>query len=356
MKLSRELSNLPIVSIAEGEEVGIVKDFIIDPMQKAIVAIIIEDLLWYEGAKIIEFTLIHSIGDFAITIENVSDVVSLTSKPELADLIKKRIDMKDVKIITRGGRFVGNVVEYSLDDRTGDILGLELSSDSNVASPDKNIIPASVVVTIGQKVIIVNDDVEGYLCSSHAEVAGEMSAAPRAAAAPAYTPPPPAPKPQPVMQEPAAPKISEPVFDEPEISEPELQDDAGGIDADTEVDIEELLDLDQDGGLIDDDESIAAAADEAAAAAQDAGFDDVEIDTEIAEEAGGDDSSKESLSEIFERRQIKYMLGKKVSRDIEADDGSTVINQGEIITDDVIAKAKQNGKFLELSMNIEIEE
>jgi len=158
------------------------------------------------------------------------------------------------------------------------------------------------------------------------------------------------------MQEPAAPKISEPVFDEPEISEPELQDDAGGIDADTEVDIEELLDLDQDGGLIDDDESIAAAADEAAAAAQDAGFDDVEIDTEIAEEAGGDDSSKESLSEIFERRQIKYMLGKKVSRDIEADDGSTVINQGEIITDDVIAKAKQNGKFLELSMNIEIEE
>jgi len=195
MKLSRELSNLPIVSIAEGEEVGIVKDFIIDPMQKAIVAIIIEDLLWYEAAKIIEFTLIHSIGDFAITIENVSDVVSLTSKPELADLIKKRIDMKDVKIITRGGRFVGNVVEYSLDDRTGDILGLELSSDSNVASPDKNIIPASVVVTIGQKVIIVNDDVEGYLCSSHAEVAGEMSAAPRAAAAPAYTPPPPAPKP-----------------------------------------------------------------------------------------------------------------------------------------------------------------
>lgn len=356
MKLSRELSNLPIVSIAEGEEVGIVKDFIIDPMQKAIVAIIIEDLLWYEGAKIIEFTLIHSIGDFAITIENVSDVVSLTSKPELADLIKKRIDMKDVKIITRGGRFVGNVVEYSLDDRTGDILGLELSTDSSVASPDKNIIPANVVVTIGQKVIIVNDDVEGYLCSSHAEVAGEMSAAPRPAA-PAPRTPPPAPAPAPVIQEPEALDISEPMeFDEPDIPEPQPQADAGGIDAESEVDIEELLDLDQEGGLIDDDDAIDAAADEAAAAAQDAGFDDVEIDTEIADEAVGDDSSKESLSEIFERRQIKYMLGKKVSRDIEADDGSTVINQGEIITDDVIAKAKQNGKFLELSMNIEIEE
>ena len=77
---------------------------------------------------------------------------------------------------------------------------------------------------------------------------------------------------------------------------------------------------------------------------------------EVAVEDAADDSSKESLSEIFERRQIKYMLGKKVSRDIESDDGSTIINQGEVITDDVIGKAKKSGKFLELSMNIEIEE
>lgn len=350
MKLSRELSNLPIVSIAEGEEVGIVKDFIIDPMQKAIVAVIIEDQLWFEGAKVIEFTLIHSIGDFAITIENVSDVVSLTSKPELAGLIKKRIDMKDVKIITRGGRFVGNVCEYSLDDRTGDILGLELAADSTVASPDRNIIPASVVVTIGQKVIIVNDDVEGFLCSSHAEVAGEM-AAPRAAA-PARPAAPPAPRPQPVVPPAPRPAMPEPVFNEPVHAEPQAAD---GIDAEPEVDIEELLDLDQEGGLIDDDDAIAAAADDAAAAVQDAGIDDVVIETDIAD-AAGDDSSKESLSEIFERRQIKYMLGKKVSRDIDADDGSTIVNQGEIISDDVIAKAKQSGKFLELSMNIEIED
>jgi uncharacterized protein YrrD len=351
MKLSRELSNLPIVSIAEGEEVGIVKDFIIDPMQKAIVAVIIEDQLWFEGAKVIEFTLIHSIGDFAITIENVSDVVSLTSKPELADLIKKRIDMKDVKIITRGGRFVGNVVEYSIDDRTGDILGMELSSDSNLAAPDRNIIPASVVVTIGQKVIIVNDDVEGFLCSSHAEVAGEMAGSPRPAAA---APAPPAPRPQPVAP-PPPPVFSEPepVFDEPAVAD-EPPAESGGIDAEPEVDIEELLDLDQEGGLIDDDDAIAAAADDAAAAVQDAGIDDVVIEADAADAAA--DASKESLSEIFERRQIKYMLGKKVSRDIEADDGSTIVNQGEIITDDVIAKAKQSGKFLELSMNIEIED
>ena len=352
MKLSTELRNLPIVSIAEGEEVGVVKDFIIDPSLKAIVAVIIEDPLWYEGAKVISFSLIHSIGDFAITTENASSVVTLTSMPELADLIRKEIRIVGAKIITRGGRLVGFVKEYSLDDRTGEILGLELSTESTVASPDQNVIPASVVVTIGRDVIIVNEDIEGALCSSHSEVAGEMASGPRPQAPrPAAPAPRPAAAPAPRPAAPAPLPDIEPMdFDEPAFEpepEPEPQ---GGIDAEPEVDIEELLDLDQEGGLIDDDADIEAAA---AAAADDFGSD---AGVEVAVDDAADDSSKESLSEIFERRQIKYMLGKKVSRDIESDDGSTIINQGEVITDDVIAKAKKNGKFLELSMNIEIEE
>jgi hypothetical protein len=50
------------------------------------------------------------------------------------------------------------------------------------------------------------------------------------------------------------------------------------------------------------------------------------------------------------------MLGKKVSKDVVSDDGSLVVGQGETITDSVVQKAKASGKFLELSMNIEIED
>jgi uncharacterized protein YrrD len=347
MKLSTELRNLPIVSIAEGEEVGAVKDCIIDPALKAIVAIVIEDPLWYEGAKIISFSLIHSIGDFAITTENASSVVSLTSMPELAELIKKQIHIVGAKIITRGGRLVGFVKEYSLDDRTGEILGLELSNDSDIASPDRNIIPCSSVVTIGRDVIIVNEDIETALCSSHAEVAGDMTSAPRPAPRPMPAAPRPAPAPAPMPVAPPMPEPEpEPVFvPEPavEYAPPAPKEPAhkAGIDAELEVDIEELLDLDNETGLVQEE----AVADAAAQAADAGGIPLIE-----------EDGAKESLSEIFERRQIKYMIGKKVSRDIDADDGSSVIRQGETITDSVIKKAKEYGKFLELSMNIEIED
>lgn len=326
MKLSTELRNLPIVSITEGEEVGVVKDLIVDPATKSVVAIVVEDPEWYDGVKVISFSLIHSIGDFAITTENVSSVVPLSNMPELAQLLRKRITVTGAKIITRGGRFIGTVKEYSIDARTGDILGLELSGDTDIVSPDRNIIPASGMVTIGKDVIIVNEDVETSLKGSHSEVAGDAVAAPRPRPAVQAAAPRPAPAPAPRPAAPA-PAAAAPV------------ERGGGIDSDEDIDIEELLDLDASG-------PVPPPVAEQRPAAKPAAF-----DAPAAAPVG-----KESLSEIFERRQVKYMLGKTVSRDLESDDGALIASRGDIITDDIIARAKGAGKFLELSMNIEIED
>lgn len=326
MKLSTELKNLPIVSIAEGEEVGMVKDFIIDPISKSIVAVVIEDTKWFEGAKVISFSLIHSIGDFAITTENVSSVVSLANMPELTELIKKKLKIVDAKVITRAGRLVGFVKEYSIDDRTGEIIGLELKADANIQSIDRNIIPTECIVTIGKDIIIVNEDIEANLRSDHGAAAASVAGMVRPAA------PKPAPKP---AAAPAPQPAPEPVVQRPAPSKPAA---AEGIDSGPDVDIEVLLDLD--------------------AEAESAGLvEEPAVSSDAQEKSGADvEEGKESLSEIFERRQIKYMLGKKVSKDVVSEDGQLIISQGETISDDVIKRAKAAGKFLELSMNIEIEE
>jgi uncharacterized protein YrrD len=323
MKLSTELKKLPVVSIAEGEEVGIVKDFIIDPESKSIVAMVIEDKQWYEGAKVISFSLVHSIGDFAITTENSSSVVSLSSMPELTDLIQKKLKIIDARVITRGGRLIGYVSEYSVDDRTGEIIGLELKRDSNIASPDRNVIPTASVATIGRDIIIVDEDVDANLKTDHGEAAGVIPTPVRP------TVPPPRPKPQPAAPAPKPAYVPEPPSaPAPKSAHKPAIEEVGGIDSASDVDIEELLDLD--------------------AEAEHSGL--------VEEPAPPAEEGKESLSEIFERRQIKYMLGKKVSKDIVTDDGTLIVGHGDVITDVVIQEAKASGKFLELSMNIEIEE
>ena len=54
----------------------------------------------------------------------------------------------------------------------------------------------------------------------------------------------------------------------------------------------------------------------------------------------------------FEDKQRTYLLGKKVTRRIETDNGVLIIEKGEEITKEVIEKAQHAGKFVELSMNI----
>jgi len=329
-RLSQELKGLQIVSIEEGEQVGVVEDFIIDPIQKSISSMVIKDDKWYTGAKMIAFSLIKNIGDFCITTENSSSVVPLGEMQEQAKLLEKGLSIVGAKIITQEGELIGEIKEYSILARTGKILGMQLRSDAKLDSPDRNVIPADYIETIGKEIIIVKEDALSALCSSHEEALALATdgvvpapkprpvAAPKPAPAPA---PKPAPKPAPAPVFEPEP-IPEPIEDEPVAG--------SGIDASSDVDIEELLDLDS--------------------AAESAGL----VEEPAASDEG--EESKQSLSEIFERRQIKYMLGKKVSKDVVGDDGSLVVGHGETITDSVVQKAKASGKFLELSMNIEIED
>ena len=68
------------------------------------------------------------------------------------------------------------------------------------------------------------------------------------------------------------------------------------------------------------------------------------------------EEEKQSLSEIFERRQIKYMLGKRLGADVLDEQGLHVAYKGDVITEELIAIGKERGVFLHLSMNIEQED
>lgn len=65
-------------------------------------------------------------------------------------------------------------------------------------------------------------------------------------------------------------------------------------------------------------------------------------------------SNKEEPSEaakMFEQRQRKYLIGRKVSKRIETDNGELIAEEGQVITEELLDKAKEAGKFSELSMN-----
>lgn len=65
-------------------------------------------------------------------------------------------------------------------------------------------------------------------------------------------------------------------------------------------------------------------------------------------EAELSEQSSES-SALFKERQKQYLLGKRVIQDIKDSDGTILISEGTVVSEEVFALAEQKGKFMELS-------
>lgn len=63
------------------------------------------------------------------------------------------------------------------------------------------------------------------------------------------------------------------------------------------------------------------------------------------------DNQEKEITRLFEQKQNEFLSGKVVLKDIINADGDTVVKIGNIITPDIIRKAKSQRKLIELIMN-----
>ncbi len=62
-------------------------------------------------------------------------------------------------------------------------------------------------------------------------------------------------------------------------------------------------------------------------------------------------TQEDNTAVLFEQRQRQYLTGRKATKAIFDDDGNVIINDGELITGEIIDEAKKTGKLIELVMN-----
>lgn len=56
--------------------------------------------------------------------------------------------------------------------------------------------------------------------------------------------------------------------------------------------------------------------------------------------------------EMFEARQRQYLAGKKATKTITGPGGQIIVEEGEVITDEIVEKALSLDKYIELTMNV----
>lgn len=155
MKKSVEILGLPIISLSEGRELGNSRFLVINPDQGVVAALVVEDEKWYKGPKLLPFSAVTAIGEYAITINSSSDILPIAEASDLEKLLDTNIKVIGTKVITKSGRIQGKITEIIIDD-AGLISLCELEDSTGATSE----IPASSVFTYGKDVTIIADNGE----------------------------------------------------------------------------------------------------------------------------------------------------------------------------------------------------
>ncbi|MGJ3205655.1 PRC-barrel domain-containing protein [Geobacillus thermoleovorans] len=165
MKASAQIIGLPIISIADGAQIGTVKSLVINPDKGSIDFLTVEQDDVQLSLKAIPFKKVVGIGEFAVTVEQGHDVIDLSEIPIANQLVNKQIRIKNTKAITRKGQLLGEAREFFVDEESGDIVGIALQLEKGEA-----VLPASEVLTYGKDILIINDGANESLLDDPAQL------------------------------------------------------------------------------------------------------------------------------------------------------------------------------------------
>lgn len=153
MKPTKEIIGLCIISISDGTQVGVVKDFVLNPQEKTLDFLIIDQPTDYFGAKVLPYADMLGLGEFAITIPNSEVIQDVAQNMEVQNLLRQNTRVLGTKVLTKKGQLIGEVKEILIDEETGRIAACLFESDGRMHE-----VEAEKIITLGKELLIIEGD------------------------------------------------------------------------------------------------------------------------------------------------------------------------------------------------------
>lgn len=150
MKPTREIIGLRIISISDGTQVGVVKDLVLNPRNKTLDFMMVDQPTDYLGAKVIAFQDILGMGEFAVTIPYQEIIQDVAQNAEAQTLLKQETRVLGTQVMTKKGQLVGEVKEILIDEETGKIAACLFESDGEMQE-----VGAKQIITLGKEILII---------------------------------------------------------------------------------------------------------------------------------------------------------------------------------------------------------
>jgi len=366
VKKTLEIIGLPVIDLSTGSQLGMIYDLIINEEKGSVDYFVVDDGLILLGAKVIDARDVKGIGEYALTVakkESIKDIIRV----DLAiNLYKKKIKVKNTRVITQNGKLIGETGDIYINEKDCLISAVEFIPFDKKAKA--RIIPRKGIVTFGENLVVVIDvanEISGAEVSKDTvdveaiedekskllhqyEVNDEeimykepveaknvdITRAPVKQSEVKNTS-----KKEQVEKKVAASVVQEkeaqPISSKAKITKKEEVEEVAV--KDSEENAKEMGDSSFEEGL----------------SAKNVYYRPGVKQYEIHKKQVAENLKKEQpkSSELFELKQREYLLGRKVTKEIRDKMGNSILNTGELITEDAMNKAKETGRFIELVMN-----
>ena len=155
MKNRKQVLELPIISISDGEQLGKVKGLIINPEKFSVDFFTVEEENWQVSVRAIPFRKIIGIGESAMMVEQSDSVIDLNEIPFINQLINKQVHLIGSQVLTRKGDLLGKISDYFFNDETGQLDTLLINSENQ-----ELFFPIENVLSFGKQRVIINDSLQ----------------------------------------------------------------------------------------------------------------------------------------------------------------------------------------------------
>ncbi|WP_347489669.1 PRC-barrel domain-containing protein [Desulfoscipio sp. XC116] len=158
MRKSKQFISMPVISLEEGQQIGIIKGLVVDPGLKRVAALIIEQKGWFNDQKFIPYSNVHSVGEDAVTIRQGAMIQKGGNLPEIISLTKNKVKISGARVVTESGTLLGEADDYYVNQASGEMIGMEFSgSFINGLYSGKAFLDINHILTIGKDMIVCRD-------------------------------------------------------------------------------------------------------------------------------------------------------------------------------------------------------
>lgn len=147
------LKDKPVVSMADGAQVGTVKELLFDTTDFRLLALLLRA---DSGESTLPFGAIRSIGSDAIMVESAADTAGAKGQAAL-DATRGLEDLMSLSAVNGEGTLLGKVKELEIGDQDGRLTRLEVHRGGVLGIGGTTVtVPLSAIRSIGPKLVTVD--------------------------------------------------------------------------------------------------------------------------------------------------------------------------------------------------------